>query len=115
MKSSKAQDFDGFETSSASGVESEPTDTPVKATKDEKLVRGARFTVMMALFLSAVIVATLAYVLLSKSEHSSFVAQVSLCVPAMIVNCEAQIQVAVGLTPINPFLNSISSRAPRNK
>jgi hypothetical protein len=89
MKSSKeqgsSQDFDGVDVSSTSGRESEPTDAPVKATKDEKLVRGARFIVMMALFLSAIIVATLAYVLLSKSEHDSFVAQVSF----VCVDCAA--------------------------
>jgi hypothetical protein len=80
MKSSKvhgSQDFDNVDVSFTSGGESEPADVTMKATKDEKLVRWARGTVMMALFLSAVIVATLAYVLLSKSEHSSFVAQVS--------------------------------------
>jgi hypothetical protein len=44
--------------------------------KDQKLVRGARVTVMLVLLTSAVTVATLAYVLLSMNEEKSFQDQV---------------------------------------
>jgi hypothetical protein len=69
-------DFEGVETSSSTGREVDPTPVPMRATKDEKLVRGGRITVMTVLLLSAIGVASLAFVLLSKSEYSSFKAQV---------------------------------------
>jgi hypothetical protein len=71
-------DVEGGEASSTAGWESEPDNlAPVQPTKDEKLVRGGRITVMTVLLVSAAAVATLAYVLLSKSEYTNFDAQVS--------------------------------------
>jgi hypothetical protein len=56
-----------------------------QSTQDATLVRGARATVLLVLFLSAVTVASLAYFLLSLSENESFKAQVcsheSVCLP----------------------------------
>jgi hypothetical protein len=72
------KDAESVEASSTTGRDSEPATTPlpIRSTKDERRVRGARLTVMAALLLSAVTIAALQYVLLTKSEHSSFEAQV---------------------------------------
>jgi hypothetical protein len=77
MNSSPAvRDTESVEASSTTGRDSDPAPLPVRSTKDERLVRGARLTVMAVLLLSAVTVAALQYALLVKSEHSSFQAQV---------------------------------------
>jgi hypothetical protein len=48
----------------------------VSSKKDEKLVRFARATVMLVLFVSGMLVATLAYVVVANSQASSFRLQV---------------------------------------
>jgi hypothetical protein len=62
--------------SAGTTIESAPLYQSAKSKADEKLVKGARATVMTVLLLSATIVATLAYFLLSKSEQDSFQSQV---------------------------------------
>jgi hypothetical protein len=52
------------------------TPSSVKNEVDGKIARGARATVLLVLLISAVTVATLAYILLSESENESFKAQV---------------------------------------
>jgi hypothetical protein len=52
------------------------TPSSVKNEVDVKIARGARATVLLVLLISAVTVATLAYILLSESENESFQAQV---------------------------------------
>jgi hypothetical protein len=53
---------------------SETTSNPT--TMETKMIKGARTTVLLVLLVSAITVATLAYVLISQSEASSFRAQV---------------------------------------
>jgi hypothetical protein len=74
--STSVKEMEGADASSTCETDYEPSPQPVKATKDEKLVRGARVTVAAVLVLSASVVAALAYVLLSQSEYSGFKAQV---------------------------------------
>jgi hypothetical protein len=57
-------------------IEGVPLCQSAKSKADEKLVKGARVTVMAVLVLSATIVANLAYFLLSKNEQDSFQSQV---------------------------------------
>jgi hypothetical protein len=55
------------------------TPSSVKNEVDVKIARGARATVLLVLLISALTVATLAYILLSESENESFKAQVREC------------------------------------
>jgi hypothetical protein len=70
---------DGSERSTFSGVIGLDPNVPLNAKSRivERMVRGARATVLAVLLLSAVTIAALAYVLLSKSEEDNFQAEVS--------------------------------------
>jgi hypothetical protein len=70
---------DGSERSTFSNVIGLEPNVPLntKSRIVERLVRGARATVLVVLLISAITIATLAYVLLSKSEEENFQAEVS--------------------------------------
>jgi hypothetical protein len=70
------KDSDESADDTAGTIETVPLCQSAKSKADEKLVKGARVTVMAVLLLSATIVATLAYFLLSKNEQDSFQSQV---------------------------------------
>jgi hypothetical protein len=108
-----ARSYDGFDAKSYDGSEHTSSFTlPVEETAphvssvrnkaEDKLVRGARVTVIMVLLLAGVAIATLAYVLLSKSEDDSFQSQVC--------GCKNQCTVASAtLESFRPFSDTIAS------
>jgi CHASE domain len=67
---------DGADTTSLTGKDVDGAPLTVKASRDDRIARGGRITVMAVLLVSAATIAALTYFLLSKSEYSSFESQV---------------------------------------
>jgi hypothetical protein len=67
---------DGADATSLTGKDVDCAPLTVKASRDDRIARGGRITVMAVLLVSAVTIAALTYFLLSKSEYSSFESQV---------------------------------------
>jgi hypothetical protein len=81
-KYSTAMSDHGADATSSTGKEVDGAPLIVKTSRDDKIARGGRITVMAVLLVSAVTIAALTYFLLSKSEYSSFESQV--CAPASV-------------------------------